>query len=745
MTYALIAYVIGHMAYHHFTAACFLYAVLACSLYFKRRHSLYIVLTLSMTLLGYGIDMSLHRSASVPKIHTGNQQLLVRYTALPTFQDDMLTIQAQTESGLLLVKSKVSSQIEHPSANFILNHQCLITGSFLPMRSAQQTPLFIANHLDFQQCQRARPTFKARLQYVKNKVIEHILDSRLSGKGEIIAIATGNTNYLDYETKLKAQKLGISHLFAISGTHITVLMMLFYSLGKRLPLPMFIVKFLLMLFLPCFLMFVGASPSAQRAVAMTLLMMMASSFYRLNALQALLIVYTTMSLFNSTYHYHLGFIYSFLIAAALIVMKDVLQQTPLVKSLLLGSYISVLVAIPINYVLTNEIQWQGLISNLFFIPFYSYIVIPLAFLISFLAMLFPFMLNFFVLLTHFIFSFQNTLLNSLSKLNHFPLIIPDFGEWAFFCCVVIVFLLLYLLTQKRYVLSMIIILSSCVFLWLVHPHYQNQMILIDVGQGDAILFLSETGETLLIDTGGVYAQHPRVHAKKNLTQATIYPLFKKLGIRHIDYLVITHAHQDHMGELTHLAEHLHIKNIIINPSHFDSQKFKMVKDVTLSEKAELYSYETISNIALGEFEFKFYNTDMTNSADPNEHSIITLARFHQTHILLMGDASAHNESLLLNRYQLPPIQILKVGHHGSQTSSDEQFITKIHPKIALISAGKHNIYHLPHPKTLEKLARVNTKVYNTADNHHIHILFTSNSAHPYDVTNERSDGDEHDK
>ncbi|REA94774.1 DNA internalization-related competence protein ComEC/Rec2, partial [Staphylococcus pseudintermedius] len=109
--------------------------------------------------------------------------------------------------------------------------------------------------------------------------------------------------------------------------------------------------------------------------------------------------------------------------------------------------------------------------------------------------------------------------------------------------------------------------------------------------------------------------------------------------------------------------------IIINPSHFNQEKLQLIQNIAKIQHTKLLSYKDISFIDLGAFKFTLLDTNIENSADPNEHSIITLASIDQTHILLMGDATEKNELKLLANYRLPKIQILKVGHHGSQTSS----------------------------------------------------------------------------
>ncbi|ASQ50485.1 DNA internalization-related competence protein ComEC/Rec2 [Staphylococcus pseudintermedius] len=726
MTYWLITYIIGNIAHHHLLTACFIYSVLACSLYLKKMSWLFIISTLIVVLIGYTIETIQHKNE--PSILTAtptssHKTISVHLTTLPIVTDQLLTVQATFNKQEILIKGRIKPQQFIPDAHFLLNHQCQLTGSFQPPLYRQQRPLFAVKKITFDQCHMTTPTLKQRITYVRSVVTERLLNSQLFGRGELIAIATGNANYLDKDMKSLAQQLGISHLFAVSGTHVSIFIFMFYAIGKRLPLPMYYTEVGLILFLPVFLIFVGTSPSATRAVAMTLLLLIVSRYFHMTSLQSLLLVYFVMSLMNSDYHYHLGFLYSFLISGILILMKDIFTERPIYQSLFLGSYIAVIAAIPLNYVQLNEIQWQGLISNLFFIPLYSIIIIPLSFILAIIAIVTPAFLSMFTHFTHVIFDIQAFLLKRLTVLERFTLPIPDFGEFGFLCCTIATFILLYLLSQRRYIISIVLVCCLCILLWQVHPRFTNQMTMIDVGQGDAILFQSQTGETLMIDTGGAYEHHQRKQSNINITKKNIYPLFKKLGIHQIDYLVITHAHQDHMGEIEHLSQYVNIKNVVINPSHFDDEKFQKVQHVIASEHAQLYSYEDLSRIVLGDFQFQFFNTDIPESEDPNEHSIVTLATIHDIHVLLMGDATTKNEDVLLKQYSLPRIQILKVGHHGSRTSSSKTFLSQIHPDIALISAGKQNMYHLPHPLTLQKLHDIHAKIYNTADNHHIHVRF----------------------
>ncbi|REA94795.1 DNA internalization-related competence protein ComEC/Rec2, partial [Staphylococcus pseudintermedius] len=97
---------------------------------------------------------------------------------------------------------------------------------------------------------------------------------------------------------------------------------------------------------------------------------------------------------------------------------------------------------------------------------------------------------------------------------------------------------------------------------------------------------------------------------------------------------------------------------------------------------------------LGDCQFHFFNTDIPESEDPNEHSIVTLATIHAIHVLLMGDATTKNEAVLFKQYSLPRIQLLTVVLHGCRTSSSNTFVSHIHPDIAIISAGTRHMSHL---------------------------------------------------
>ena len=168
-------------------------------------------------------------------------------------------------------------------------------------------------------------------------------------------------------------------------------------------------------------------------------------------------------------------------------------------------------------------------------------------------------------------------------------------------------------------------------------------------------------------------------------------------------MTITHGDFDHGGMAKNLIKNFKIKHIILN-----RENNNLEKEIIKKFKGK------ITNISEGIIKIENINLNFLNGLntyDENKASLIIYTNIENRNILLMGDATKESENYILNTYNLPKMDILKVGHHGSNTSTSKKFIKKISPKISLISAGKNNIYGHPHQETLKKLK--NSDVYIT--------------------------------
>ncbi len=220
---------------------------------------------------------------------------------------------------------------------------------------------------------------------------------------------------------------------------------------------------------------------------------------------------------------------------------------------------------------------------------------------------------------------------------------------------------------------------------------------LDVGQADSIL-LSNNGHYMLIDAGN------------NEDGPKLVNYFKSLGITKFDYVIATHAHEDHIGGMDDIIKNFDI-GIFYMPDLITTTKtFEDVLDA-LSEKQIAFETPTIDQ------EFSFSDTKITtlyvnNEAKNLNDSSIVLRLKHGTNTFLFtGDASTKVEKQLLNKNIAS--DVLKVGHHGSRYSTSKEFLNKVNPQYAIISVGINNTYKHPHDETLKKLNDKKIIIYRT--------------------------------
>ena len=220
---------------------------------------------------------------------------------------------------------------------------------------------------------------------------------------------------------------------------------------------------------------------------------------------------------------------------------------------------------------------------------------------------------------------------------------------------------------------------------------------LDVGQADSIL-LSNNGHYMLIDAGN------------NEDGPKLVNYFKSLGITKFDYVIATHAHEDHIGGMDDIIKNFDIGTFYMPDLITTTKTFEDVLDA-LSEKQIAFETPTIDQ------EFSFSDTKITtlyvnNEAKNLNDSSIVLRLKHGTNTFLFtGDASTKVEEQLLNKNIAS--DVLKVGHHGSRYSTSKEFLNKVNPQYAIISVGINNTYKHPHDETLKKLNDKKIIIYRT--------------------------------
>ena len=522
---------------------------------------------------------------------------------------------------------------------------------------------------------------------VKNWLFHHL--EKYESSGYLKLFLLGDKHDLEEEVIDSYQTNGISHLFAISGMHISLLSAILFWLLRRFHMSMILSTILVMAFILFYMTLVDFTPSVARSVVFFCLLSLKKLFrLKTSTVSIFLGMIGLLLFFRPLIIYDVGFQYSASISFFLILYRKHLKQNSYFRNLLVISTVAFLLGLPISLYHFYQVNLLGIVLNLFFVPFVSFVVFPL----TLLTFCFPFLDS--------VYLFFTNIMETISLyFVRFDCLNFVFGRPSlFWIFLYYLFLLFYLFSGKRKFALLTVILSMIFYFQLILFPRQF-FIFIDVGQGDATLFHSG-GKTMLIDTGG------KLFSSSSLASDTLVPLLHSLGIRSLNYLILTHGDYDHMGEGITLVESFKVGKVIFNSGKYNDLELALIQ--VLNEKNIPY-YQNIQELRMGNQSFYFLNRQLYD--DENGNSMVLYTELHGIKLLFMGDAGVEVEEDLSEKYNLQDIDVLKVGHHGSKTSSSKGFIDEIKPKYSIISVGKNNRYGHPNKEVLENLEK--SKIYRT--------------------------------
>ena len=233
---------------------------------------------------------------------------------------------------------------------------------------------------------------------------------------------------------------------------------------------------------------------------------------------------------------------------------------------------------------------------------------------------------------------------------------------------------------------------------------------IDVGQADSILVRNQD-KVMLIDAG------------TNEAGETVVNYLKNLGITKIDYLIGTHPHEDHIGGLDDVINNFDIGQIYMPKIETTTKTFEDVLDAIENKNLTVTAPNKGDKIELGQAVGEFMTEPILDKDNLNVSSLVLRLEFGNTSYLFMGDAEEENEETI----RWPKTDVLKVGHHGSSTSSSESFLEQVEPQYAIIMAGKDNSYGLPTQETIDKLNNMGSEIYRTDEDGTIQMTSDGNT------------------
>ncbi len=542
------------------------------------------------------------------------------------------------------------------------------------------------------------------------------------------ALLLGHKQDIESTTKQAFARAGLSHIMAVSGLHVGFIVAPFWIV-----IPFFwsrkngkiIGTIILVLVLFCYAGLTGFSTSVLRASIMAVLLTAGKLFNKvpnsINLTGAAAIIVLTI---DPTQLFEIGFQLSFSAVLVILLLLPVIQRglpywlrikwyaVPLMT--ILVSFIVQIGLYPLQVYYFGEVSLIGPFANALFVPLLG-VVVPLSLCCLFISSLFPIlglwinlpsdvflqlMSNFVVLTSDLNWVWIEAELQSLLLFPLWASIIFFIASWR-----------LSNLKWKWLIASLSII---CVIQveGIIQGSKPKELVvtIFDVGQGDACLIETPNGKVVLIDAG---AWSPGYNSGKSI----ILPHLETRGVERLDAVILSHPHSDHIGGIISLIDMIEIGVIYNSGYEYDSKLYqnyieKAEENGVRVESVESGDYLEIDPSLL----FLVLGPEPTSfGTDPNEHSVVINLIYGLSEFLFTGDASKEQEARLMDNYgELLDTDFLKVGHHGSRTSSNEGFLEFITPEIAVTSLGERNRFGHPHIEAVSRLMETEGELYFTS-------------------------------
>lgn len=555
-----------------------------------------------------------------------------------------------------------------------------------------------------------------------NKV-EEGLDLYLSEENSSLmkSILLGKYSYLDEETIQQFRDLGLAHILAVSGLHIGIIAslvttLLAYSGMNR--------KFNISLTIGILWIYgfiIGNPVSVLRAnIMFTILLISQLGAEPYDSINTMFFASFILIIINPFWIFNLGFQLSFIATFSILYFTEkisailYLNDNSILKSLL--GILSVQIGLlPILVYYFNRIPTIGLMANLVLIPIFTICLILSIFLIFF--SLFGSSIAYSIgVLVNFLLKAQ---FNSIKILSYFPILnikAPSpsiFGILIYYVMVLILFGVINI--RKFNIRVNKAIIFYLLFIILVNALLFNldsslAVNFVDVGQGDSILLKTKEGY-YLIDTGG------NIFGDFDIGKSILLPYLEKEGIFKLKGVFISHFDADHCKNLPYLIDNIKIENIYFGYEREENDLYRQIVGKALKKEIPIRVLKKGDKLKLDE-DINIYvigpsDNILTNpNTTDNDLSLVLLLNYYDYNILFTGDIERLGEENVqdsLNR----DIDFLKVPHHGSNTSSGENFLYSLNPNIGFASVGRNNSFGHPHKEVLDRYKTHNVEVYRT--------------------------------
>ncbi|WAA10358.1 DNA internalization-related competence protein ComEC/Rec2 [Fervidibacillus albus] len=590
------------------------------------------------------------------------------------------------------------------------------------LQSKNISYLFSADRI--KSCEKGEPSVFDRIKILRNqgiRIIERFFPNTVSPI--ISALLFGEKQQIDADLLRSYQQLGIAHLLAISGLHVSVLTAGIYSVLLRFGLTREATRSALLIILPVYACLAGGAPSVNRAVTMAWLIVFLSKWKRkIHPLDALGISFLFFMIRNPYILYHVGFQLSYAVSFCLLLSAPIIRQRKFwLTKIGFVSMVAQFGSIPIVLYHFYEISFLGFFLNILYVPFYSVIILPLSFTSFFLLLFVPFIGSPFVSIVAFLLEVANDFARWLADFLQFTWTFgkpPLFIFLSFYFFFIVGFMLIEHGWEKyRWHIVLSFFLPFLFQIGYVKFHPFGEVTFIDVGQGDSIwIRLPFHQGNYLIDTGG-YVRFEEEEWKKQKDsfdpgEDIVIPFLKSKGVTTIDKLILTHGDFDHIGSAISVLSEFEVGELVVGRT---IMKKGMEQEVVHFAKENDIAVQYVfrgSYWEEGGGQFFVLAPEM-DALSSNDASVVIYAQFGGLDWLFTGDLEKEGEKKILATFPNLEVDVLKVGHHGSSTSTGKTFLQQIRPKVAVISVGRNNRYGHPDERVVEELQKMDVLVFRT--------------------------------
>jgi len=707
MVIILLSYVSGILLSNsEVKVTYFIIALLGCSLFILHKRNVKIEIIFCLILLFFGMIY--------PQLVLNHTE---SYIADKTKTNDIMTVVKVSDDDLI-VKLDKKKYIIFNSFEYLPGDELKVIGSFSSFKSSKNPYVFkldryyirkgISSSIYVEEIKKTgvskniylnilRFSYKTRkkiLDLFKEKFQDDVL-------GLVQGMFIGHTKELSDNTIKGFQKAGLTHIMAVSGANVAFILLPFrfmiFRVTKRKK-----TRIILLCFPTIFYLFLsGFGASIVRATIMVLIIFFIDFQNRQKeTIKILSLSALIMLLISPFYIFDAGFLLSYAATTGIVLLdqkieriKHIEKWPKILRKTFAISLSAQIVVAPVIILLFNKVSIVSLFANIVFVPFTEIItILSLICLLPVITHLITPILD--MVIRVFLSGVKLTACIPFSQINF-----PDIPIITVIIYYLLVTEIIFSYSKSRRFINFLIA-AMCISLLRINFRSQLEIDFLSANNGDSIL-ISSKDVTMLIDGGD---------NRSRFGEYGLIPLLLKKGVTYIDMAVVTHSHADHMDGIIDVLDEIKVGNLFI-PDIKDKINYDPVICKAQIKGTNVYYLAVNDIIQLDDDTMieVFNPSTQEIYENTNNESIVMILDHLGYSVLFMGDAEYEVESKIYE--MLPGVDILKAGHHGSNTSSSEEFLKKIRPKISVLSVGYNNYGH-PSKKVIERLLKYG-KVYNT--------------------------------